>query len=148
MCLSCVTLLLIAAGYTIPLDKRLANDGTGLIDVTINDKSDAPHYPHTSSHALASQSSLSRCSSLSASLARPLPCGACHYQRTTLELNPSSDAIQKKAAQMEKEKHEQSLRNLAQQARDERAGLRVANTDIEEVCHTAVVLCAQMRTGR
>jgi SNW domain-containing protein 1 len=26
------------AGYTIPLDKRMANDGTGLQDVTINDK--------------------------------------------------------------------------------------------------------------
>ena len=32
--------LMFYIGYTIPLDKRLANDGTGLQDVTINDKSD------------------------------------------------------------------------------------------------------------
>ena len=44
-----------------------------------------------------------------------------------------SEAIQTKAKQMEKERHEQSLRNLAQQARDERAGLRVAPTEVDGV---------------
>ena len=46
---------------------------------------------------------------------------------------PYREAIQKKAAQMEKERHEQGLRNLAQQARDERIGLRVAPTEVEAV---------------
>jgi hypothetical protein len=52
-----------------------------------------------------------------------------------------SDAIQKKAANMERERQEEGLRQLAQQARAERAGIKVAPEELEEVC-TCVQWCS------
>ena len=47
----------------------------------------------------------------------------------------------KKAAQKSKEMHEQSLKNLAQQAREERIGLKVSTTDIDDVCLVFFFYC-------
>jgi len=91
-----------AKGYTIPLDKRLAADGRGLQQVHINEKF--------------------------AKLAESLYI-ADHKARESVELRAQ---LQKKQAQKEKEKKEDTLRQLAQQVREERAGLRPANRDDDE----------------
>ncbi|EFX71192.1 puff-specific protein Bx42-like [Daphnia pulex] len=83
-----------AKGYTIPLDKRLAADGRGLQQVHINEKF--------------------------AKLAESLYI-ADRKARESVELRAQ---LQKKQAQKEKEKKEDTLRQLAQQVREERAGLR------------------------
>ena len=91
-----------AKGYTIPLDKRLAADGRGLQQVHINEKF--------------------------AKLAESLYI-ADRKARESVELRAQ---LQKKQAQKEKEKKEDTLRQLAQQVREERAGLRPANRDDDE----------------
>ncbi|KAI7831402.1 SKIP/SNW domain-containing protein [Gamsiella multidivaricata] len=82
-----------AKGYTIPLDKRLAADGRGLQEVQINDKF--------------------------ANLAEALALASRHAQDEVRQ----RALMQQKVAQKEKEAKEQSLRALAQRARDERAGI-------------------------
>merc|ERR1712127_1181784 len=91
-----------AKGYTIPLDKRLAADGRGLQQVHINEKF--------------------------AKLAESLYI-ADRKARESVELRAQ---LQKKQAQKEKENKEDTLRQLAQQVREERAGLRPANRDDDE----------------
>ncbi|KAJ5524507.1 Pre-mRNA-processing protein [Penicillium frequentans] len=76
-------------GYTVPLDKRLAADGRGLQDVSINDNS------------------LKLCSQLIATLVREVQLRA---------------QMQQKLAEKEKAQKEEHLRQLAQKAREERAG--------------------------
>ena len=83
-------------GYTIPLDKRLAADGRGLQPVHINENF--------------------------AKLAEALYI-ADRKAREAVEMRAQ---IEKKLAQKEKEKREENLRQLAQKARDERAGIRRA----------------------
>lgn len=83
-----------AKGYTIPLDKRLAADGRGLQQVHVNEKF--------------------------AKMAEALYI-ADRKARESVELRAQ---LQKKQAQKEKEKKEETLRMLAQQVREERAGLR------------------------
>jgi len=83
-----------AKGYTIPLDKRLAADGRGLQQVHINENF----------------SKLSEALYIADRKAREAV-----EMRTTLE---------KKLAQKEKEAKESKLRELAQRAREERAGIR------------------------
>jgi SNW domain-containing protein 1 len=79
-----------AKGYTIPLDKRLAADGRGLQDVQINDNF--------------------------AKLAEALY-SADRHAREEVEKRAK---MQQKLAQKEKEAKEQHLRQLAQQAREQR----------------------------
>lgn len=79
-------------GYTIPLDKRLAADGRGLQEVTINDNF--------------------------AKFAEALYI-ADRHAREEVERRAQ---LQKKIAQKDKEAKEQHLRELAQQAREEKAG--------------------------
>ncbi|XP_026466314.1 puff-specific protein Bx42-like [Ctenocephalides felis] len=83
-----------AKGYTIPLDKRLAADGRGLQQVHINENF--------------------------AKLAEALYI-ADRKAREAVEMRAQ---LEKKLAQKEKEKKEDSLRQLAQRAREERAGIR------------------------
>lgn len=83
-----------AKGYTIPLDKRLAADGRGLQQVHINEKF--------------------------AKMAEALYI-ADRKAREAVEVRAQ---LEKKIAQKEKEKKEDVLRQMAQEARDERAGLR------------------------
>ncbi|XP_044728156.1 puff-specific protein Bx42 [Chrysoperla carnea] len=85
-----------AKGYTIPLDKRLAADGRGLQQVHINENF--------------------------AKLAEALYI-ADRKAREAVEMRAQ---LEKKLAQKEKEKKEDHLRMLAQKARDERAGIKVA----------------------
>jgi len=82
-----------ARGYTIPLDKRLAADGRGLQQVHINENF--------------------------AKLSEALYI-ADRKAREAVEMRAQ---IEKKLAQKEKEKKEQNLRDLAQKAREERAGI-------------------------
>jgi len=82
-----------ARGYTIPLDKRLAADGRGLQQVHINENF--------------------------AKLAEALYIA----DRKAREAVEMRSQIEKKLAQKEKEKKEQNLRDLAQKAREERAGI-------------------------
>ncbi|KAF9426026.1 mRNA splicing protein [Podila epigama] len=82
-----------AKGYTIPLDKRLAADGRGLQEVQINDNF--------------------------AKLSEALALASRHAQEEVRQ----RALMQQKVAQKEKEAKEQSLRALAQRARDERAGI-------------------------
>ncbi|KAF9947489.1 mRNA splicing protein [Modicella reniformis] len=82
-----------AKGFTIPLDKRLAADGRGLQEVKINDKF--------------------------AKVAEALALASRHAQEEVRQ----RALMQQKVAQKEKEAKEQSLRALAQRARDERAGI-------------------------
>ncbi|KAF8930752.1 SKIP/SNW domain-containing protein [Dissophora ornata] len=82
-----------AKGFTIPLDKRLAADGRGLQEVQINDKF--------------------------ASFAEALALATRHSQEDVRQ----RALMQQRVAQKEKETKEQSLRALAQRARDERAGI-------------------------
>lgn len=85
-------------GYTIPLDKRLAADGRGLQQVHINENF--------------------------AKLAESLYI-ADRKAREAVEMRAQ---LEKKLAQKEKEKKEDHLRQLAQKAREERAGLKSAAT--------------------
>ena len=79
-------------GYTVPLDKRLAADGRGLQDVTINDKF--------------------------AQFAEAL-FTADRHAREEVRLRAQ---MQQKLAEKEKAQKEEHLRSLAQKAREERAG--------------------------
>eukprot|EP00039_Didymoeca_costata_P032936 m.39957 g.39957 ORF g.39957 m.39957 type:complete len:532 (-) comp9613_c0_seq2:75-1670(-) len=90
-------------GYTIPLDKRLAADGRGLQDVSINDQ----FAKFSEALFIAERES-----------------------RKGIKLRQD---IEKKAALKEKDRKEESLRNLAQMAREERAGIRPADEEAEEV---------------
>ncbi|XP_044007032.1 puff-specific protein Bx42-like [Aphidius gifuensis] len=85
-----------AKGYTIPLDKRLAADGRGLQQVHINENF--------------------------AKLAESLYI-ADRKAREAVEMRAQ---FEKKIAQKDKEKKEDYLKQLAQKARDERAGLKSA----------------------
>ncbi|CAG0900246.1 unnamed protein product [Darwinula stevensoni] len=87
-----------AKGYTIPLDKRLAADGRGLQQVHINENF--------------------------AKLAEALYI-ADRKAREAVEMRAQ---LEKKLAQKEKEKKEDHLRQLAQKAREERAGIHAAPT--------------------
>ncbi|EFN68099.1 SNW domain-containing protein 1 [Camponotus floridanus] len=87
-----------AKGYTIPLDKRLAADGRGLQQVHINENF--------------------------AKLAEALYI-ADRKARQAVEMRAQ---LEKKLAQKEKEKKEDHLRQLAQKAREERAGLKSSAT--------------------
>ncbi|CAG8466303.1 3939_t:CDS:10 [Paraglomus occultum] len=82
-----------AKGYTIPLDKRLAADGRGLQEVTIND-----NFAKLSEALFAAD-------------------------RHAREEVRQRSLMREKLAQKEKEEKEKRLRMLAQKARDERAGL-------------------------
>ncbi|KAG0239803.1 mRNA splicing protein [Mortierella sp. GBA43] len=90
-----------AKGYTIPLEKRLAADGRGLQEVRINDK----FAKVAEALALAS--------------------------RVAQDEVRQRALMQQKVAQREKEAKEQSLRQLAQKARDERAGIVSSGADVE-----------------
>eukprot|EP01135_Chromosphaera_perkinsii_P011957 Nk52_evm10s2542 gene=Nk52_evmTU10s2542 len=81
-------------GYTVALDKRLAAEGRDLEEHTVSDKF--------------------------SKFAEALHI-ADRKAREAVELRGQ---VQRKMAQKEKEKKEESLRNLAQRARDERAGIR------------------------
>ncbi|CAL9692112.1 unnamed protein product [Knipowitschia caucasica] len=83
-----------AKGYTIPLDKRLAADGRGLQTVHINENF--------------------------SKLAEALYI-ADRKAREAVEMRAQ---VEKKMAQKEKEKKEEKLRELAQMARDRRAGIK------------------------
>lgn len=84
-----------AKGYTIPLDKRLAADGRGLQQVHINEKF--------------------------AKMAEALYIA----DRKAREAVEARAQLEKKLAQKEKEKKEDMLRQMAQRAREERAGIRI-----------------------
>uniref|UniRef100_A0A8D0CWV3 SNW domain-containing protein 1 n=1 Tax=Sander lucioperca TaxID=283035 RepID=A0A8D0CWV3_SANLU len=90
-----------AKGYTIPLDKRLAADGRGLQTVHINENF--------------------------AKLAEALYI-ADRKAREAVEMRAQ---VEKKMAQKEKEKKEEKLRELAQMARDRRAGIKTGGEDTE-----------------
>lgn len=78
-------------GYTVPLDKRLAADGRGLQDVTINDRfAQFAEALHTA-------------------------------DRHAREEVQNRQKMQQRLAEKEKEDKEENLRRLAQQAREERA---------------------------
>lgn len=89
-------------GYTIPLDKRLAADGRGLQDPTINDNF--------------------------AKLSQALYIA----DRKAREAVEARAQIQQKLAQKQKESKEEQMRLLAQQAREVRAGIKVETTNTEE----------------
>lgn len=79
-------------GFTVPLDKRLAADGRGLQDITINDK-----------HA---------------QFAEALKMGERHAREEVQQ----RALMQQRLAEKEKAEKEDNLRSLAQQARQDRAG--------------------------
>lgn len=79
-------------GYTVPLDKRLAADGRGLQDVTINDK-----FAQFSESLFAAD-------------------------RLAREEVKQRAAMQQKLAEKERAAKEEQLRRLAQEAREERSG--------------------------
>ncbi|KAL1787390.1 SNW domain-containing protein 1 isoform X2 [Sigmodon hispidus] len=83
-----------AKGYTIPLDKPLAADGRGLQTVHINENF--------------------------AKLAEALYI-ADRKAREAVEMRAQ---VERKMAQKEKEKHEEKLREMAQKARERRAGIK------------------------
>nr|NVI70228.1 Bx42 [Cucujiformia] len=83
-----------AKGYTVPLDKRLAADGRGLQQLHINENF--------------------------AKLAEALYIA----DRKAREAVETRAQLEKKLAQKEKEQKEEHLRQLAQRARDERAGIK------------------------
>uniref|UniRef100_A0A0A9WFY9 SNW domain-containing protein 1 n=1 Tax=Lygus hesperus TaxID=30085 RepID=A0A0A9WFY9_LYGHE len=91
-----------AKGYTIPLDKRLAADGRGLQQVHINENF--------------------------AKLAEALYIA----DRKAREAVETRAQLEKKLAQKEKEKKEEHLRQLAQKAREERAGIRPVGHDKDD----------------
>eukprot|EP00538_Stauroneis_constricta_P012916 CAMPEP_0119560080 /NCGR_PEP_ID=MMETSP1352-20130426/13939_1 /TAXON_ID=265584 /ORGANISM="Stauroneis constricta, Strain CCMP1120" /LENGTH=590 /DNA_ID=CAMNT_0007607967 /DNA_START=109 /DNA_END=1881 /DNA_ORIENTATION=+ len=86
-------------GYTIPLDKRLAADGRGLREHTIN-----PNFATLSESLYVAE----------------------RQARQEVKLRSQ---VQKKLAIQEKEKREEELRELANQARMERSGLADAQDD-------------------
>ena len=86
-----------AKGYTIPLDKRLAADGRGLQQVHINENF--------------------------SKLAEALYIA----DRKAREAVETRASLEKKLAQKEKEAKESKLRELAQKAREERAGIRLGS---------------------
>lgn len=88
-----------AKGYTIPLDKRLAADGRGLQQVHINEKF--------------------------AKMSEALYIA----DRKAREAVEARAQLEKKLAQKEKEKKEDMLRQMAQRARDERAGIRMPESE-------------------
>lgn len=94
-----------AKGYTIPLDKRLAADGRGLQQVHINEKF--------------------------AKMAEALYIA----DRKAREAVEARAQLEKKLAQKEKEKKEDMLRQMAQRAREERAGLRVPENNEVQPSH-------------
>nr|NVI70186.1 Bx42 [Cucujiformia] len=83
-----------AKGYTVPLDKRLAADGRGLQQLHVNENF--------------------------AKLAEALYIA----DRKAREAVETRAQLERKLAQKEKEQKEEHLRQLAQRARDERAGIR------------------------
>lgn len=83
-------------GYTIPLDKRLAADGRGLQQVHINEN----FAKFAESMYIADRKA-----------------------RENVEARAQHE---KKKAQIEKEKREEDLRQMAQKTRDERAGIKTA----------------------
>ncbi|SPO25862.1 probable transcriptional coregulator Snw1 [Ustilago trichophora] len=87
-------------GYTIPLDKRLAADGSGIKDVVINDNF--------------------------AQFAEALNLADRHAREEVRQRS----IMQQKLAAKEKAAKEEHLRNLAQRARQERAGLSSATPSI------------------
>jgi len=87
-------------GYTIPLDKRLAADGSGIRDVVINDNF--------------------------AQFAEALSLADRHAREEVRQRS----IMQQKLAEREKAKKEEHLRNLAQRAREERAGLSSATPSV------------------
>jgi len=91
-----------AKGYTIPLDKRLAADGRGLQQVHINENF--------------------------SKLAEALYIA----DRKAREAVDMRTSLEKKMAQKEKEAKENKLRELAQRAREERAGIKSSSKDDEE----------------
>lgn len=88
-----------AKGYTVPLDKRLAADGRGLQQVHINENF--------------------------AKLAEALYIA----DRKAREAVEARAQMEKKSLQKEKEAKEETLRVLAQKAREERAGVRAEEKD-------------------
>ena len=88
-----------AKGYTIPLDKRLAADGRGLQQVHINEKF--------------------------AKMAEALYIA----DRKARDAVEARAQLEKKLAQKEKEKKEDMLRQMAQRAREERAGIRLPDAE-------------------
>ncbi|PVU94336.1 hypothetical protein BB561_002633 [Smittium simulii] len=84
-----------AKGYTIPLDKRLAADGRGLQEVKIND-----NFAKLSEALLAAE-------------------------RHAREEVRQRSLLQQNLAHKEKESKEEHLRQLAQRAREQRAGVNV-----------------------
>ncbi|CBQ72994.1 probable transcriptional coregulator Snw1 [Sporisorium reilianum SRZ2] len=87
-------------GYTIPLDKRLAADGSGIKDVVINDNF--------------------------AQFAEALNLADRHARDEVRQRS----IMQQKLATKEKAAKEEHLRNLAQRAREERAGLSSATPSV------------------
>lgn len=85
-----------AKGYTVPLDKRLAADGRGLQQLHINENF--------------------------AKLAEALYIA----DRKAREAVETRAQLERKLAQKEKELKEEHLRQLAQKARDERAGIKTS----------------------
>jgi SNW domain-containing protein 1 len=101
-----------AKGYTIPLDKRLANDGRGLQDITINDK-----FAKFSEALFIAD----------------------RHARDEVKLRAE---MQTNLAMKQKKEKEDKLRQLAQKAREERAGLTEAtgaNALIKMYCMTKVL---------
>ena len=86
-------------GYTIPLDKRLAADGRGLQDHTINDNF--------------------------AKLAQSLYT-ADREARKAIALR---SAMEKKISNLERERKEENLKKVAEKARESRIGIRSAVTE-------------------
>ncbi|KAI4717620.1 pre-mRNA-processing protein 45 [Aureobasidium sp. EXF-10727] len=89
-------------GYTVPLDKRLAADGRGLQDVTINDKF--------------------------ASFAEALQTADRHAREEV----KSRALMQQRLAEKEKEQKEESLRLLAQKAREEKANAATRKPSVRD----------------
>lgn len=89
-------------GYTIPLDKRLAADGRGLQEITINDNF--------------------------AKFSEALYAADRHAREEVRQRN----LMQQKLAQKQKEAEEEKLRNLAQKAREERAGFKTSSSAAAE----------------
>ena len=93
-------------GYTVPLDKRLAADGRGLQDVTINDKF--------------------------AQFAEALFTADRHAREEVKQRT----LMQQKVAEKEKLQKEEHLRMLAQKAREERSGTRYSNNRTRSQCNS------------
>lgn len=92
-----------ARGYTIPLDKRLAADGRGLQEVTINSK-----FAMLSEALYISE------------------------RKAQEDLNVRKD-LRKQMAMKEKEDREKELRDMALQARMDRAGVSGLERDVDDI---------------